>query len=266
MSYDKIQAYDIDPHVAEIYDQFETQTDDIELVRRLVGGPKPLRILEPFCGTGRILIPLAEDGHEMVGTDQAKAMLDRAEAKIAQLDLEVRRRITLIQADATGSRWPTGFDLVILGGNCFYELDTPDEQEGCIASAAAALKPGGHVYLDNDHMEGDLEEPWRVPGVRITRFPSGTCEDGTRLEGTTETIWYDAPRRLWRGRRSVTIVFPDGSQVHREWLIRKHPVSAVEQQNWLAAHGFVVEQVLGDRSGSPYTGSSDRAIFWARKM
>ena len=263
MSKNATNTYNIDVHVAEIYDQVETQTDDVDLIRRLIGERGPLRILEPFCGTGRILIPLALDGHELVGLDQAKAMLDRARAKVERLPEGVRKRIMLAEADVTASAWPGDFDLVILGGNCFYELATPEEQEGCIGSAAAALKPGGYVYLDNDHMEGDLDEGWRQPGIS-KGFPTGTCADGTRLQGAGETIWWDAPRRLVRFRRSVTVTFPDGTTTSKEWIQQKHPPSAVEVRTWLEAHGFIIEQMYGDRAGSPYVQSSPRAIFWAR--
>ncbi len=29
--------YDVEPHIAEIYDQVETETDDVALIRRLIG-------------------------------------------------------------------------------------------------------------------------------------------------------------------------------------------------------------------------------------
>ena len=264
MSKNAINAYNIEVRVAEIYDQVETQTEDVALIRCLIGERGPLRILEPFCGTGRILIPLALDDHELVGLDQAKAMLNRAQRKIEQLPESVQKRITLVEADVTTSTWPREFDLVIMGGNCFYELATPEEQEGCIASAAAALRPGGYVYLDNNHMEGDLDEDWRRPGVNTNRFPTGTCANGARIQGSTETIWWDAPRRLVRFRRTVTVTFPDGTTTSKEWIQQKHPPSAVEVRTWLEAHGFIIEQMYGDRAGSPYVQSSPRAIFWAR--
>ena len=78
MSINRTNTYSLDAHVAEIYDGVETQTDDVKLIRRLIAGRGRLRILEPFCGTGRILIPLASDGHEIVGFDQSAPMLDRA--------------------------------------------------------------------------------------------------------------------------------------------------------------------------------------------
>lgn len=256
--------YDVEPHVAEIYDQIETYTADVELIQRLIGGRGPWRILELFCGTGRILIPLASDGHELVGLDGAQGMLDRARAKVANLPNTVQRRIILSKADVTVAEWPRGFDLVVLGGNCFYELATPQEQEGCIASAAASLKSGGYVYVDNNHMEGDLDESWREPGVS-QRGLNGTCADGTRVESTSETIWYDAPRRLVKFRCCMRVTLPDGSVVEREHMQQKHPPSTGEVRGWLKAHGFEVEYLYGDRAGNPHTESSKRAIFWARK-
>ncbi len=254
--------YDLDPHLADLYDQIETYTDDVDLVRQLIRGPQ--RILEPFCGTGRISLPLACAGHILTGIDQAKSMLDRARLKIALLPVPVQPRITLIQADVLQTPWPQGVDVVILGANCFYELATPDDQRACITRAAEALVPGGYVFIDNGHMEGDLDESWRAPGVKPGGL-RGICDDGAQVESTLETIWYDAPQRLVRFRRRTVITFPDGRVIKSEYVQQKHPVSAVEVQIWLETGGFVIEQWYGDRAGTPYTPASPRAIFWARK-
>ena len=264
MSVNRTNLYDIEPHLAEIYDQQVNDTDDVKLIRRLIGGRGPWRILEPFCGTGRICIPLAGDGHAIVGLDQSKALLARARAKVTELRDQVQQRVVLSRADVTEDTWPAGFELVILGANCFYELATPREQEGCIASAAAALCPGGYVYVDNNHEEGDLDDSWQTPGPRQS-FPTGTCADGTRLESTIETVWFDAGRRLVRFRRCTKAILPDGRITESEYLQQKHPCSTVEVRGWLEWHGFVIEHLFGERAGAPYTDSSGRAIFWARK-
>jgi len=264
MSHNQANLYNLDSHIAEIYDKSEVSTDDVQLIRQLIGERKSLRILEPFCGTGRILIPLVCEGHTLVGIDQAGGMLNRCAQKSSQLPESVRQRITLLQADAVKDEWSSGFDLVLLGGNCFYELATSGEQEGVIRSTARALKPGGHVYIDNDHMEGELDPSWQRSGV-VKSFPSGTCADGTRLESTTEAIWFDVSRRLVRFRRYTRVTLPDGRVMEHEVIQQKHPVSKVEVQSWLEAHGFVVEYIFGDRLGHPYNDNSDRAIFWARR-
>jgi SAM-dependent methyltransferase len=252
------------PCVPEIYDQGETWTDDVVLIRRLVSALGQLRILEPFCGTGRIFIPLAIDGHELVGIDQAHYMLEHARSKILQLPAEGRHRITLMETDVIRAIWPEGFDVVILGGNCFYELASPEEQEQCIIYAAKSLKLGGYVYVDNDHMEGDLDPSWRKSGI-WKGFPTGTCADGTRVESLWEVVWFDIPLRLIKYRRQTRIIRPDGTVVEKEYMQQKHPVSAGEVQHLLDKHGFVIERFYGDHIGNPCFDTSERAIFWARK-
>jgi SAM-dependent methyltransferase len=256
--------YDVTPHVAEIYDQSETYSDDIELIQNLIQGLGNLRILEPFCGTGRILIPLALAGHTIVGIDKAVGMLLRAKAKIQNLEKDTQSKISLIGADVVEGNWPINFDLVILGGNCFYELSTPEEQEKCIMAASSVLKPGGYIYVDNNHMEGGLDPSWQVSGMR-PGFPTRMCSDGTSVESWTETIWFDVPNRLAKFRRLTKVKLPDGNIVEHEYFQQKHPVSTAEVQSWLERHGFVIEHLYGDRKGNPYSNESSRAIFWARK-
>ena len=87
------RARTVDEYWAGIYDQLETQRDDVALLRELISDFGQMRILEPFCGNGRIFIPLAEDGHEIVGMDRSGAMLDSGREKIAALPEEVKTRI-----------------------------------------------------------------------------------------------------------------------------------------------------------------------------
>ena len=236
-----------------IYDEIEHGADDVNLIHRLIGDRGPLRILEPFCGTGRILIPLAQDGHEIVGLDKSRFMLDRACDKVTQLPADIQQKIKLIEADVLADEWPTGFDIVILGGNWPYELPTQEVQEGCIASAAASLKTGGYIFHDSDHMEGELDPRWREPRPNES---DEVLPDGTRIQGTREVIWYDAPKRIWQSRRSTTITFPDGSTDTRESMIQKHPPSKDEVRGWLEKHGFIIEWAKE---------SEGRITYWARK-
>lgn len=267
MSYNQTNGYSLDAHIAEIYDQFVTERGDVELLLSLINSR--ISILEPFCGTGRILIPLAQAGHTLVGLDQAAAMLARLRQKLDRLPEEVQARVAVHQADVVAEAWPAGFDLVILGGNCLYELATPEEQEQVIRLAAASLRPGGYVYVDNDHMEGDLAPSWQKPGASPS-FPTGACADGTRVESTIETVWFDAPARLVRFRRATQIHLPKSAAAPEqvfctEYIQQKHPVSQVEVQAWLERHGFRIERTFGDRAGNSYAPASERAIFWARK-
>lgn len=266
MAYNATNLYDIDAHIAEVYDRGETGRADIQLIRRLIPAGEPLQIFEPFSGTARILLPLAIDGHEVTGIDRSSHMIARARQKVARQPEEVEYRVVLIEGDALEMDWPRANDLVILGGNCFYELATPEEQEICLRKAARALKKGGYVYVDNDHMEGELDPAWQVKGVREKRGPAGVCADGCRVESFIETTWFDAPNRLVRFRRQVEITMPDGEKVVHEYEQQKHPVSTAEVRGWLEQNGFEIQQMFGDRDGSAYASTAPRAIFWAKRV
>jgi len=117
MAINETSKYDVDAHIAEAYDNdWATDTDDVEEIRRFIGGRGPWRILEPFCGTGRILLPLADDGHELVGMDYSQVLRGRLWEKLAERPPQVQGRVTVLNADVVASAWPTGFDLVIMGG------------------------------------------------------------------------------------------------------------------------------------------------------
>jgi SAM-dependent methyltransferase len=258
------RLYDADAHVPELYDQLETKSADLALIRFLIAGKLNLRILEPFCGTGRLALPLAQDGHLLTGIDASEHMIEAAVGKSKVLSGKRPLSFTPLRMNVLADEWPAGMDVVILAGNCFYELPTPEDQDSCIRKAYGALRPGGFLYVDNDHMEGNLSESWKNPKP-VECFPSGTCADGTILKSTMEAVWYDSGARLVRFRRKTRIVPSEGQAHTTECMQQKHPVSIREIRDWLKAHGFELLAQYGNYDRGPCEESSDRAIFWAEK-
>src|SRR4029453_6962265 len=83
---------------------------------RQTGGP----ILELACGTGRLTLPLARDGHEIVGLDVPGAMLRATQAKADAEDVE----ITFVQGDMRAFDLGRRFPLIILCCNSLAHLTT----------------------------------------------------------------------------------------------------------------------------------------------
>lgn len=253
-----------DPLLAEIYDRCETGTDDIDLLRTLLLGLGPLNILECFSGTGRILVPLAADGHTVTGMEVARAMLDRAERKLDELGDEVRRRATLVVGDVLATDWGTGYDLVVMGANCLYELPSPQTQEECIRRASEAVAPGGHVFVDNDDASGHGADPSDI-GTGWTALEE-TGADGTYGKLSAEVVDVDASTGVLHLMRTWYRRAQDGKEATVQYAAKKYPVSGNEIEAWLAKYGFEVVKKLGDRGGRPYgPDCCGRAIFWARK-
>ncbi|WDV45319.1 class I SAM-dependent methyltransferase [Clostridiaceae bacterium M8S5] len=253
--------YNLGTYVAQIYDQMETGIDDVELIRKLIKNETINNILEPFCGTGRISIPLARDGYTIMGIDIADGMLQLFKDKV---DDQLKDKIKLVKQDVLASKWQEGFDLVILGGNCFYELATKEEQEACIIKAYHSLKEGGFVFIDNNHMEGKLDKSWQDKGVERKSL-CGITNDGAKVESTFHTIWYDVEKRLARFKRNVKVTKQNGEIIKNSFIQQKHPVSTYEVKNWLNKNGFRIIHLYGNRKGDEYTDDSPRAIFWACK-
>ncbi len=260
--------YSADPHIAEIYDQRETQTSDIELVSSLIGSRTELAIFEPFCGTGRIAIPLARSGHHVIALDESQGMLDRLKLRLSQETPEVQGRVGIIASPVFAADWPDQQDVVILGGNCFYEVNFSDEQRALIHRAASALREGGYVFIDNDdHQSVQLLPQWQSPvgQQRKAVFPNGTCQDGTVLEGSTETLWFDIHGRFVHYKRRLKVTHADGNISQHQWLETCHPVVMDEVLEWVGEAGFAVEKTFGDKNGNPYSPQSLRCLVWARK-
>lgn len=263
---DKLQRsmdYD-DQLLAEIYDQEETSTEDVELIRLLLPSQTPLNILECFSGTGRILIPLARDGHQLTGIEISEAMTARARNKLANLSEEVRSRVRLVVGDVLVDEWGEGYDIVLLGGNCFFELPSPESQEDCVRRASQSLVPGGYLFVDTNDGSGHGADSSEI-GSEWTGL-EGTTPDGVYGKLSANVVDVDAKGvsrfvRTWYKKR------PDGTEETKQYAACKYPVSAEEVEAWLGKHGFQVLKKYGGYSQRPYVkGESGRAIFWAKKQ
>lgn len=246
--------------LAEIYDQALTYTADVDLLRSLIRDEEELAILECFSGTGRILIPLLEDGHRVTGIEIAEAMAARARDKATALALS--DRLTILVQDALSNSWGRDqFDVVVLGGNAMFELTTDTSQQSCIQRAYEALKPGGRLFLDSNN--------WTEPlcasvGSRWVAL-EGTGADGTYARQSAETVAADPEKGLLHIKRTWYTRTIDGVESTEEYMTSKRPVSGAEVQGWVESHGFRIIKSFGDVTGEPRTETSKRAIFWAEK-
>src|SRR5256885_10470694 len=106
---------------------------------RRTGGP----ILELGCGTGRITVPIAQDGHHIVGLDRSAAMLERAERRARRANVEVR----WAEGDMRAFSFNEAFALIFVAFNSFLML-SPDGRWACLARAREHLAPRGRVAID----------------------------------------------------------------------------------------------------------------------
>lgn len=132
---------------APFYDLTHEHTDDVpfylELARE-TGSP----VCELACGTGRVLLPLAQEGFDVTGIDLSQAMLDKLQAKLDHKPREVQARVALKCADIREYRFTQKFKLVFCAFNSFLHLMTTEDQLACLRSVREYLAEDGRLVIN----------------------------------------------------------------------------------------------------------------------
>lgn len=105
------------------------------------------RILEPACGSGRLVAELARRGHAVTGFDLNPAMLAYARARLARRGLRAR----LSRADMASFDVPGRFELAHCLVSTFKYLLDEESARAHLAGVARALVPGG-LYVLGFHL------------------------------------------------------------------------------------------------------------------
>ncbi|MFP4975147.1 class I SAM-dependent methyltransferase [Paenibacillus sp. CN-4] len=254
---------------ASVYEQFENQTQDVDFLLKILTehtGNRPLNILEVACGGGRICVPLAKAKHFVTGFDVDEHMLLRCYRRMLGL-----ANIRCYQADAANSVWGLDYDLVVMAGNVLIniesEIDYKEAQKTLIKHAAAALRTGGHLYMDFDL--------YNNPAARFNRLKESSYFNGTDELGTTgRTISYgsvyDPITQVCTGIGHWEITTNSGEKINIPKYWYKHIPTQMQVYDWLSDAGFTIERTYQNYTAEPIPEpiieATNRAIIWARKL
>ncbi len=122
-------------------------TEPNQFVAAFAVGLSPCRVLDLGCGQGRNAVWLAQQGHTVTGIDQSKVGIGQARRLAARQGVRVDFVLADLEADWTPL--PEAFDLVVLS----YLQLPPETRRTVHAKAAAALAPGGKVFLIAHHSD-----------------------------------------------------------------------------------------------------------------
>jgi SAM-dependent methyltransferase len=221
------------------------------------GGP----VLEPCCGTGRVALPLAEAGLEVVGVDLSRELIRQFRSKMECAE-EARDRITIVEQDITRLALARrDFPLSILAFNSLLCLTDFTDQCSALSAIAAHLANDGLLVIDIVNplrlpLQGDpVPKPFftrRNPhtGRQYTRFATLSPLDAShcqRLQG-----WYDETDE-------------SGVVTRRPYSVTWRPIFRYEIELMLRAAGLTIVKVEGGHRGEVYAAESPRMFIHARK-
>jgi SAM-dependent methyltransferase len=250
-----------DATLAGLYDLFPFEAD-LPLYLKLAavqGG----RVLELACGSGRVLVPLARAGHEVVGVDASPHMLALTAAKLRAAGPTVADRARLVPGDMRAFELGELFDLAVIAVKSFAYLISRVDQQRALAAVAAHLRPGGLLVLDLLH-----------PSPAWLLEPSGSLrqdlvqyvpERGVTVARTEAVVSTDLAAQVRVIRSAYEIVADDGSVTKRfvEWPYRY--TYRFEAEHLLERAGFDVEAIYGGYRREPFTSDSPTLLILARR-
>ncbi|MEE4301038.1 MAG: class I SAM-dependent methyltransferase, partial [Pseudomonadales bacterium] len=134
------------------YDMIFDESTDAEATflraaRERYGAGKGCKVLEPACGTGRLMAALVRKGWTARGVDCEPGMVEFARQRLKRFGLRARVALGRMEAFETRER----FDLAHCLVSSFKHLPTEAQAVGHLRCVAAALKPGG-VYVLGLHL------------------------------------------------------------------------------------------------------------------
>lgn len=140
--YDYPQYYDV---VFQAYTQHEA--DFIEAACRKYCPFAARRLLEPACGTGRLVTELATRGYELSGFDLSQRGLRYLRRRLARFHLYAE----IFEADMSNFRIGQPADAAYCVINTFRYLLTEQAARCHLECIAASLRPGG-IYILGLHL------------------------------------------------------------------------------------------------------------------
>ena len=230
---------------------------DVEFWRGVaarVGG----RTLELGCGTGRVLVPLARSGIDIVGIDRSTPMLARARGRLRRSKL--KGRAALVRGDVRDLPFtgPAAFDLVVAPYGILQSLLRDRDLATTLAAVARVLAEGGLFGID---LVPDVPN-WREYSRRVTmrgrRGPRGmpiTLVESVRQDRARRLTYFDQEfTEGWGATRRV-----------RRFALAFRTVAVPALRRRLERAGFEVEAVLGGYDGEPWDPRANTWVVLARK-
>jgi ubiquinone/menaquinone biosynthesis C-methylase UbiE len=232
-----VSAYD---KIARVYDPWSRSVvEDVPFyVQEAVqsGGP----VLELGVGTGRIAVPIAAAGIEVVGVDLSEGMLEvaRERAELAGVQLDLRL------GDMRDPPIDGEFPLVICPFRSLLHMETDADRRMALRAVSRGLSPG-HGRFVFDVFTPSVDDIADTHGRYLEREP-GIWE---------RADWDEATRTLILRLRSGGAE----SEMSLAWL------SVPEWRQLLADEGFVVEQLYGWFDRSAWLGGEDSVWVCRRR-
>jgi ubiquinone/menaquinone biosynthesis C-methylase UbiE len=245
---------------APFYDWENAQTlgrRDVPFWRRVAAGATG-PVLELGCGTGRVSLPLARAGVNLVGIDRSEPMLARARRRLLKSSHpHIHESLRLIRGDIRALPFADhSFRMVLAPYGILQSLIRPRDLTATLASVARVLAPGGTFGID---LVPDVPK-WREYENRVQlRGRAGRAQ-----LTLVESVRQDPVHHLTTFEQTYIERRGTHTREHRFDLTFR-TLSVRQMSRQLEHAAFSVDTVLGDYRGRAWDDRADVWIILAKK-
>lgn len=244
---------------AEFYDELlDGEIDDLPFWRKLMSEPV-LRALEVGCGTGRILLPLLQEGFRVDGVDSSATMVqllrEKASEETYQTDIRVQRMEKLDMEKRYSLIFIPGFSLQMVP---FRQL-----LKESLLRFNKHLEPDGRLavslFFPWEEMENDQAGDWQLrKEVKRSDGSRLTCQQCSIIDMEEQTLVV---------KNRYTLSDKSGNQLREE--LRDVPLLWFYPHEFhllLEETGFELLETYADFSEEPLEEFTPYAVFLAKKI
>lgn len=258
--------YYFDQRIAQTYDTHADLGSDrsiveddvafyVDLAREAAATGKP--VLELGCGTGRVTIPIARAGVDVVGLDNSSPMLEMARRKAG-----CATNLRWLQADMRDFRLKQRFGLVIIPFRSFLLLPSVKDEKACLTRVHEHLAEDGRLALN--FFNPDILQIANWLGEGQSRWLRSRPE--RHKEVWVRRQYHTAAQEMTETRSEIQVNDDRAIVARVERNLRLRWVYRYEMEHLLALSGFEVEALYGWFDRRPFSDDSDEMVWLARKV
>lgn len=216
-------------------------------------------IIDLACGTGRVTIPLASKGHQLIGVDVHRGMLDAARKKAEDLNLN----INWVEQDCTKLDLNIKSHLIYSVGNSFQHFLTNEDQDGLLSSVNKHLHNEGIFIFGtrfpsvDELLQPSTEEYWKTYICSDTQCPVDVYTI-SNYDSLNQIQHYTTIRKY--KNKNGEIINEKRTNINLRYVFPK------EMERMLLANGFEIIHLYKDWKETPITNDSYEMIYVCRKI